>query len=225
MSQYGLTNWYSKVPDHLKKKVHNPHYNKHLIDLPFRMIICGPSGSAKTQTALEIIHKMKSTFEKIIICVKNKNEPLYQMLAEKIKDGLEFYEGGEIASLPEEADGQTLIIFDDLVLEKNQSPIEQFYIRGRKLDYSCMYLTQSYFKTPKLIRINCDYIIIKKLSGKKDLKLVLSEYNLGLPIELLIEIYEQCTQNKLSFLMISINSDESEKFRCAFTPMTLFKDD
>jgi len=38
---------------------------------------------------------------------------------------------------------------DDLVLEKNQKKLEQYFIRARKLNCSLVYLSQSNFCCPK----------------------------------------------------------------------------
>ena len=43
-----------------------------------------------------------------------------------------------------------LIIFDDLVLSKDLSMVENVYIRGRKLGVSVIFISQSYFKIPKM---------------------------------------------------------------------------
>ena len=46
---------------------------------------------------------------------------------------------------------QKLFIMDDLVLETNPL-ISEYWIRARKKNWSLMYLTQSFYKTNKLIR-------------------------------------------------------------------------
>ena len=75
-----LIDWYKKIPERFLLKSHNPYYDVHKIKLPFRMIICGSSGSGKTQTLMSLIYNMPDTFENIFIATKNKDEPLYTML-------------------------------------------------------------------------------------------------------------------------------------------------
>ena len=53
-----------------------------------------------------------------------------------------------------------LVIWDDLVLEKNLKPVEEYYIRARKLNCSVIFLSQSYFQIPKIIRSNCSDMAI-----------------------------------------------------------------
>ena len=182
------------------------------------MLVCGASGSGKTNIALEIIRRMTNTFQNIYIICKDTSEPLYQFLKMNIQEGLHLLEGIENIPKLDDIDttGQSLIIFDDLVLEKNQKPIEEFYIRMRKKRCSMMYLTQSFFKTPKTIRVNCNYVIIKKLANNRDLNLILSEYNLGLKKDSLYSVYKYCTDNPLDFLLIDIDAPQEEKFRHNF---------
>jgi hypothetical protein len=222
-----LTNFYDELPKKYKKAYHNPSYKKHLMNIPFRALIVGSSGSGKTMLVFELIKRMKGTFNKIILCVKNKSEPLYEWLADTLdKDQLEVYEGAENVPNVDNYDTkddpngpqQILAIFDDLVLDKNQSQITQFFIRGRKISggISCCYLTQSYYQTPKIIRLNCNYLFIKKLSSERDLNLILSEISLGVSKARLMEIYKQATDDKLKFLMVDIDAPPEKRFRINF---------
>jgi len=80
-----------------KNKYHNPKYNKETMPIahPFRAVLVGSSGSMKTNTCLNIIQKMDETFEHIDIFTADKDEPLYNLLEEKIPDtdDLMIYEG------------------------------------------------------------------------------------------------------------------------------------
>ena len=75
-----------------------------------------------------------------------------------------------------------MLVFDDQVAEKNQAKIEEYYIRGRKIGggITMASLSQSFLAIPTLIRRQFNYAIILKLSGKKDLNLILSNYSLGI---------------------------------------------
>lgn len=55
---------------------------------------------------------------------------------------------------------------------KNQTMIRELFIHGRKIEdgVSLLFLTQSYFSVPKIIRL------LLKLSSNRDIKLMLSEY-------------------------------------------------
>lgn len=195
-----IKNFYEIIPK--SKPVRNPGYDKHHLDLPAYIAIIASSGGGKTNVLLNFIELSTNTFSKIVICIKNADEPLYNYLADKCKD-IEFYEGGDIPDLKEfEESSSSLIVFDDLVLEKDQTKIQEYFIRGRKLGITCIYISQSYYKIPKLIRINCRYIILKKLSSGKDLKLIISEYNLNYDMKQIMDLYEQATQQFTDFLLI-----------------------
>jgi Cdc6-like AAA superfamily ATPase len=221
-----VPNIYKHIPKKFIKKYHNPHFEDHKLNHPFRMVIVGASGAGKTQLVVHILSKMRNTFANVYIYTKNADEPIYQYLVEKIPSGLVIKEGlDEVPTLTktkdgivkgfEKADEQSLVIFDDLVLEKDQSRIEQMFIRGRKIagGISIMYLTQSYFKVPKTIRINCTYIILKKLASTRDLNLILSDYNLGVSKETMLEIYKYCTREKTSFMLLDLDAVPEDRFR------------
>lgn len=204
-----VSNFYDIMPADFKKEYHNPNYANHGIKIPFRMLIVGSSGSGKTNTLLELIKRMNNTFEDIIICCKAKCEPLYEFLASKIP--IKFYENGEIPDINDFKTGtkQTLIVFDDLVLMKDQSRIAEFFIRSRKYNMSCIYLSQSYYKTPKVIRININYLILKKLPSTRDLRMVLGENSIGLNLKELTLIYQNIIKNnKFDFLLFDLDKSE-----------------
>jgi hypothetical protein len=217
-----IKNMYEIMPKNLVMETWNPNYKNHLLNLSgggFKMIIVGASGAGKTNVALEIIRRMTNTFQNIYIVCKDASEPLYQFLKMNVQEGLHLLEGiDKIPNLDKDIDtiGQTLIIFDDLVLEKNQKPIEEYFIRCRKKRVSALYLSQSFFKIPKTIRVNTDYVIIKKLANNRDLNLILSEYNLGLKKDTMYNIYKYCTENPLDFLLIDVGAPSENKFRHNF---------
>ena len=64
-----------------------------------------------------------------------------------------------------------LIVFDDKIadIESNEklSPIvTELFLRGRKLNISLVFISQSYFKVPKTIRINATHCFIMKIPNK-----------------------------------------------------------
>ena len=117
-----MINFYEIVKQ--DKKLKNPHYKNHQIELPFRMCIASGSGTGKTNSLMNLLTLMDKTFHKIIVCVKSFNEPLYEHLVAILKDKVEVYEDGEVP--PMTNDGLSkLIIFDDLLYDK-QGPIKQY---------------------------------------------------------------------------------------------------
>jgi hypothetical protein len=207
-----------------QKDYHNPNFESHKISIPFRMAVIGASGSGKSNTVLNIINQFTETFNHIKLFVKNADEPLYKYLEQKIpmKDELEIFEGLDELNkmnLDKDFKKQTLVIFDDLVLEKNQGQIEQLYIRGRKLagGVSLIYLSQSFYNIPRKIRLQVNYLILRKIPSSRDVNGILREFSLGINKEELIKIYQFCVGKTItSFLMIDLNVDPEQAFRKNF---------
>ena len=207
-----MINFYSLIPQDKKAKYRNPSFQKHGIEVPFRMLVCGNSGSMKTNFVVNLIKIMDNTFESISVVTKNGDEPLYNMLKAKLpQDEFHMYEGIEEIPPLDSFDPkyQHLAIFDDLVLEKKQACIEDYFIRCRKLGISCVYIAQSYFRTPKTIRINCSYIVLKKLSSTRDLTAVMSDFSLGgIDKKELLDMYRHATQRPEDALIIDTNKSQ-----------------
>lgn len=219
-------NWYKVMPKHFLEDIDNPCYEQTGISLPARIIIVGASGSKKTVTVLNLIHKMKNTFSHIILCCMNAQEPLYKFLASKLdNEDLTICEGEEnivgFDDIEGGKDNHTLVIYDDLCLAKNQDKISQMFIRGRKKPASIIYCTQSFYKTPKVCRVNATHIILRKLSTMRDLKMILSDFELDVSREELLKMYNECTKDGDSFLMIDVaTNDPNMRFRKNFkTPI------
>jgi hypothetical protein len=207
----------------LQPKSHNPHFKTHGIKVPFRMITVGSSGSGKTNITMNLLSLMANTFNKVILYTRNKHEPLYEYLQLSIPDEtmLEIHEGLEHLNgvdLDTEYEGQTLILFDDLCNEKNQSRISELFIRGRKLGVSLVYLTQKYSQVPTLVREQASHLILKKISGKRDITTILRQYSLGdLETIELLKIYKYCIDtNILNFLFIDLEAESDKTFRKNF---------
>ena len=68
-----------------------------------------------------------------------------------------------------------LIFFDDitadLINNKYVNPIvTELLIRGTKLSISIVFVTQSYFKVPKDVRLISTHFLIMKIPGKRELQ-------------------------------------------------------
>lgn len=190
-------NFYNKIK---QVSIHNPNYVVHKIELPFRMLISTASGGGKTNFLLNLIYQMNNTFHKIIIITKEE-EALYSHLIDKLKN-VEIHYGGIVPEFERMEKGDNgLIVFDDMVLTKNNK-IGEIFIRGRKLGYSSIYISQSYFRTDKLIRQNVNYVALGRGMNVRDLRLILSEFSVNMSINNLQSIYNEITKIPLQFLLI-----------------------
>lgn len=185
-------------------KVVNPGFASHGIKVPFRMLIAAPSGAGKTNCLMNLLNAFDKTFHEIIVCVLSDDEPLYQRLSSL--PGVIFYTGGEVPELPSKNDGlQRLIIFDDLVLHRDANrAAEQYYIKARKLGYSMCYISQSYFQTPKMIRIQCNILVLGKNLLKKDLRMILSVIPTDMSLDQFAQKYSEMTKEPMSVVLIDI---------------------
>ena len=114
-----------------------------------------------------------------------------------------------------ENDGHQSVIFDDCVADKNQEKISDYFLYGRKINNnlgcSCIYISQRYFGIPQIVRGQLNYMILLKVRGFRDLKLILRDANLGIEVEELEQIYKDATSNNLDFLKISCVEKDDDK--------------
>lgn len=218
MSKINFYNYVKK-----EKKTINPGFEIHQINLPFRMLISAPSGSGKTNALMNLISLMDNTFHEIIICVKSSDEPLYNLLINRLKNII-VYEDGKIPSIEEYSiiDNKTkrlkridkkqrLIVFDDLITDRNANKeASNFYIKGRKLGFSMIYIGQSYYQIPKMIRDNCQFFLLGRNLLKKDLRMILSVFPSEFSLDEFVELYNNLTNENLDTIMIDI---EKRKIR------------
>ena len=66
-----------------------------------------------------------------------------------------------------------LIVFDDMIVDminnKKFNPlVTKLFIRGRKFNISIVFITQSYFKVPKEIRLNSTHFLSRKFQIKEN---------------------------------------------------------
>ena len=70
---------------------------------------------------------------------------------------------------------KVLIVFDDMIADminnnKLDSIVTELFIRGRKLNISIVFISQSYFKGPKDVRLNSTHFFIMKIPNKRELQ-------------------------------------------------------
>ena len=76
---------------------------------------------------------------------------------------------------------RVLIVFDDMIADmesnKKLSPkVTELFLRGRKLNISLVFISQSYFKVPKTIRLYVTYYIIMKKPKEREFQQVGSNH-------------------------------------------------
>ena len=109
-------------------------------DDTFRMLICGNSGSGKTNLLLHMLLSLLC-YDEIFLYAKNLDQEKYQILINemnKMNQGA----GYDIMTVSNDKiipikdlsyeDNQKLVVFDDYVCEKNQRQIVDYFIQGRQ---------------------------------------------------------------------------------------------
>ena len=71
--------------------------------------------------------------------------------------------------------GKLLISFDDVtvdinIIKKLHPIVTKLFIRGKKLNILLVFITQSYFKLPKNVRLNSTHYFIMKIPNKRELQ-------------------------------------------------------
>ena len=103
-------------------------------------------------------------------------------------------------------ENKTLIVFDDMIADINNkklnSIVTELFIRGRKLNISLIFITQSYFKIPKDVTNNSTNFFIMKIPNKIELMQIAINHSADINTKDFIEIYRKCTDKPYSILVI-----------------------
>ena len=171
----------------------------------FRMLICGNSGSGKTNLLYHMLIEPLLYCDKIYLYAKNLEQEKYQNLMKEMNEASE--EAGynvmevsndaiiPITHLPYE-NNQKITIFDDYVCEKNQREIVDYFIQGRHKNCSVIYLSQSFYKTPRDIRLNCSHYCIYEFPSSRERNMISSELGVDK------EQFKKATKKPFSFLYV-----------------------
>ena len=92
------------------------------------------------------------------------------------------------------------------------------FIRGRKLDISFVFITKSYFKVPKDVRLNPTQLFIIKIPNKRELQQIVLNHSSDTSAKDFIKIYKKYTAETYSFLVndATLASDNLLRFRKNF---------
>ena len=91
----------------------------------------------------------------------------------------------------------------------------ELFIRGRKSNISIDFITQSYFKVPKDVRLNSKHDFILKIPNKRQLQQIALNHSSDIGFKGFRKIYKKCTVEKYSCLVnnTTLPSDNPLKFR------------
>lgn len=188
------------------KKKHGP-----LLPNSIRGLMVGPSNCGKTNVMLSLLeHPNGLKFENIYLFCKTLEQPKYEYLKQVMKpiSGLGYYaytDNNEIIP-PEEANRNSVFIFDDVACDK-QNNIRSYFCMGRHRNIDSFYLCQTYTHIPKhLVRDNTNFIIIFK-QDELNLKHIYSDHvNTDMTFDKFRELCSKCWKDEYGFLTIDKDS-------------------
>ena len=161
---------------HNKNCSYIPHH-------PYRKLVIGGSGCGKTNLLLNLTENQPD-IDKIHLYAKDPYEAKYQNLINKregvaidhFNDPKAFIEYSNdihdvyknIHEYNLDKENKILIVFDDMIADmihnkKLNSIVTELFIGGRKLDISLIFITESYLKVPKDVRLNTSHFFIAKI--------------------------------------------------------------
>ena len=82
-------------------------------------------------------------------------------------------------------ENKVLIVFDNMIADmiinkKLNSIVTELFIRGVKLNISLVFITQSFFKVPKVVSSNTTHFFIMKISNKRKLQQIAINHSSGI---------------------------------------------
>ena len=74
---------------------------------------------------------------------------------------------------------KTLTVFDDMIADIKSNKklsliVTELFLREKKLNITLVFISQSYFKVPKTIRLNATHCFIMKIPNKRELQEIAS---------------------------------------------------
>ena len=215
------------------KTEHNLKWT-YIPDQPYRILIIGSSGSGKTNALLNLINKQPD-IDKIYLYAKDLYEAKYQILINK-RESIVLKHFNDLKSFVEYSNDmqdsyknideynpckkrKISIFFDDMIADmisnkKVNSVVIELFIRGRKLNISLVFITQSYSRVPKDIRLNSTNFFIMKIPNKRELQQIALNNSSETDLDF-IKIYKKCTVKRCSFLVndFKLKSDNPLRLR------------
>ena len=99
--------------------------------------------------------------------------------------------------------------------KKLDSIVTELFNRGRKLNISLVFITQSCFKVSKDVRLNTSHFFIAKITNRRELQEIVRNHSSDIKTEVFNNIYRECTTEPFSFLVndTTLASDNPLRFR------------
>ena len=211
-----------KKPEHNKNWLHTP-------DQPYRILVISGSGSGKTNALLNLTEK-PTRIDKIYSYTKDPYEAKYQYLINILeKVGIDHFDDPKafieysndmhyvyknIDEYNLDKEREILIVFDDMIADMISNK-KLNSIVNEKINISLVFITQSYFKVPKDVRLNTSHFFIAKIPNKRELQQIAINHSSDINTKDFANIYRKCTDEPYSFLIndTTLASNNPLRFR------------
>ena len=225
---------------------------------PSNIVICGTSGSGKSNVMLNILTKML-IFDKLYVFCKQPSEdkyrfikklfgPRYQILKrddrmddndfpdesdkEDLTDDIEkenecnLFFSRDIRAIPNcrsfKKKLQHVIIIDDMINEKNQKEASDLFIGGRKRNCMILYLTQLFYKVPKVVRGNSQYFLFFGNDDARQISNFAQTFCTSVTREQFMQLFKKATNKRFNFILCDFKTDVPQlRYRKNFTGMNV----
>ena len=97
------------------------------------------------------------------------------------------------------------MIADMIHNKKLNSIVTELFIRGRKLNIFLVFITQSYFKVPKDVRLNTSHVFIAKIPNKRELQQIAINHCQILVLMVLLIFIENVLLNHILFYLMILH--------------------
>ena len=91
------------------------------------------------------------------------------------------------------------MVADVINNKKLNSIVTKLFVRGRKLNISLVFITQSYFKVPKDVRLNTTHFFITKIPNKSELQQIALNHSSDISTKDFIKIHQKYTAEPYFF--------------------------
>ena len=90
----------------------------------------------------------------------------------------------------------------DMINNKKLNPVvTELFIRGKKSNISVFFITQSYFKVPKDVRLTSTHFFIMKIPNKWEFQQIALTHSSDIDFKDFIKIYKKFTAEPYFFLV------------------------
>ena len=197
------------------KPTHHP-----MLPDDIRMLIVGQSGCGKTNLVVNLIIKYVSWFRLYVITTTP-----YQAIYDNLRDlphaassakgsgSVIFYEPEEVdAAIFDEMPPMSLVIFDDYMMQKDQTLPRIVFSRGRHRSVNSIYISQKFTETDLVIRQNANVLVMFNVD-KKSRECV---HNMYASADMELADFKKIKLARREFLAILRDADRKKKFYLNF---------